>query len=214
MSDDYRHRPALDSARLAALMWIAPLPGMCWVGLRVLFCRGRWLHKFLVLSVCGNLVFAMGLFLAFTEEDNPQGFYPSQEGTLAGFEFIRCSEGPLWFCRTSEGSELDQALPNTVYVAFAGLIRARFEFVDEKMNALREVTVSDQFGRPWVDVNLTDQNLIYSRYTAEQQTDPEVSLRDKDGDGIPDMMVNWQSQESFERKEELEWHSIKRKQPG
>ncbi len=74
----------------------------------------------------------------------------------------------------------------------------------------KEVTMTDKYGRPWIDATLDNGRLIYSRYTDEQEADPEVSLMDLDADGIPDVMVNWALEVKFEREGELTWRRIDR----
>ena len=101
-------------------------------------------------------------------------------------------------------------IPNCVYVASEGIIRARFEFTDETLSSLRKVLLADKHGRPWMVGDLDDQTFIYSQYKNETDTDPEVSFRDTDGDGVPDVKADWVRGQNFERLEDIEWGEIKR----
>jgi|GEM_PF-3773290 len=170
--------------------------------------HGRRTATLLALSICGNLALGIVLILRHYEQESPKQTDRADDCARLGPEFIPWAYSALQWCEARPESRLAQLLPNTVYLAFDGTALARVEFVDEDMNVVREITMSDRHGRPWVDVNLQDETLIYSRYTGQWETDPQVSLRDEDGDGIPDVMVNWELKRSFKRSEELKWARI------
>lgn len=206
MSAASGERRAHSLIKLAAITWIHPLFGMCWILVR----PGRWMQKLVGFSICGNLLFLAVLVLGYYEEKKEKHRGRPEGDTLVAPECVERSLGPLHFCEAPSQSELARIVPDAVYVASDGLVRARFEFTDETLTMLKEVTLCDNLGRPWIDANLQDGSFIYSRYKDDVQIDPQFSLMDKNADGIPDMMVNWELQSSFEPDQELTWRPTDR----
>ena len=193
--------------RLAVISFVSPVGAIIWAGRNLV--RGpRWGPKLFGLSILGNLLFVLVLIVAYFEASNPEDSGKANSGALVAPECIKRSQEPLLFCAPAAESELNTLVPNAIYVAFDGLVRARFEFTDETLSFLEEVTLSDQYGRPWIDANLEDGSFIYSRYGHDDQLDPEVSLRDRDGDGIPDLMIDWKTGTRFRPEQDMHWREI------
>lgn len=188
-----------------ALILGFPVVSVGWGILKVLFGPGRWRPKLIALSIFGNMLFVFVVILGYyVSEAYPPS--PEEEAALVGPDFVPCVNAPLDFVEARRESELARALPNVIYAAFDGNIRATFEFVDGTMKTLKEVGLSDKYGRPWMTVNLDNEKLVYTRYRDEEgAVAGDVTLVDEDGDGIPDVMVNWDSQTRFKREEELKW---------
>jgi hypothetical protein len=169
----------------------------------MVFGPGRWLHKGLACSICGNLLF---LFLVTL------GYYldVAEHTELVAPDCARRAEGVLYFCEAPFESELARIAPNTIYVVSDGVHRAGFEFVSEDMSVLKEIAVMDTQGRPWINARLDDGTLIYNRYADDAAIDPVTTWIDKDGDGIPNAMVNWKLEARFEPKQKLTWRRTKR----
>ncbi len=162
----------------------------------------------LAFSICANVVLGLLLIFLGYQEGTPEQLDPAEECARLGPEFRPRGQSALYFCEARPESHLARVVPNAVYLVFDGLSRAKLEFVEENMQTLREITVSDKHGRPWVDVNLEDGSLIYSQYTDESQSEPDVTLSDDDRDGIPDKMISWKLKRSFRRSEDLTWERI------
>lgn len=193
--------------RLAVISFVSPVVAIIWAGRKLVRGPG-WGPKLVGLSILGNLLFVLVLIVGYFEASNPEDSGKANSGALVAPECIKRSQEPLLFCAPAAESELNTLVPNAIYVAFDGPVRARFEFTDETLSFLEEVTLSDQYGRPWIDANLEDGSLIYSRYGHDDQLDPEVSLRDRDGDGIPDLMIDWKTGTRFRAEQELQWREI------
>ncbi len=207
-------RTFLGIAKLVGLAFFSPLIASCYgVGKVVLGQQGAKRRLF-VLSVSANLLFGLFLLLVFivgyTDEHEGEG--EQLKGEVAGrLVAAHCSQrpqGPLVFCEAVSGSELARLAPNTIYVASEGLIRARFEFDSQDLEALTEVSISDRHGRLWIDVDLVDGTMIYSRYTDDLRIEPNMGMMDRDGDGIPDTMMNWDTETRFEPVREFVWRPV------
>jgi hypothetical protein len=195
-------------ARWAAVAWLVPFFAVCWAAIRVLGTPGRWKEKTLAVSISGNVLFVVALIMGYYIEEGDQRVDGEGVEVIVVPHLVRCPQGPLYFCGARSDSELAEVFPNTTYVASEGMVRARFEFLDERMERLTEVTLFDRYGRPWIEASLEDGTVIYSRYPTAQSVEPEVSLRDESADGIPDKMINWRLQRSFERAHETEWRAL------
>ena len=195
-------------ARWAAMAWLVPVFAVCWAGIKVLTTPGRWKEKILAVSICGNVLFVVALIMGFYFEEEDQRVDGEGVEIIVAPDLVRRPQAPLYFCEARSDSELAEIIPNATYVASEGMIRARFEFVDEEMDTLREVTLFDRYGRPWIDASLEDGKVVYSRYLDGACADPPVSLLDEDADGVPDKMIDWQSHLSFQAAQELEWVPI------
>ena len=192
-----------------ALVLAFPAVAMGWGGLKLLFGPGRWRSKLVALSIFGNVLFVFVMVLGYyVSQASPRS--PEEEVSLLGAEFIPCVNAPLHFVEAHPQSEMGRALENSVYVSFNGIIRARFEFTDGVMDTLKEVQLSDNYGRPWIRAPLETGKLFYTRYYGEKSTtDGDVTLVDEDGDGIPDVMIDWELPATFER-EDIKWHLVKK----
>lgn len=209
MDDNSERRPGSIIAKLAAMSFVSPVVAIAWSAVRLLESR-RWGRKLIALSVLGNVLFVGVLIIGYYESINPDPNGRIETGELVAPECIQRSQGPLLLCVSPPESELTEHVPNAIYVAFEGLHRARFEFTDESMRVLRETTLCDKYGRPWIDANLEDGTVIISRYTDAEQIDPAVSLMDRDGDGVPDRMVDWVRGEGFERVHDIAWRPLEK----
>jgi len=203
--DDHRgHRAKRSHAKLATVSFFSPVVAVAWASTQ-LFGPGRWKRKLIALSVSGNCLFVVVLIVGYYETVNPD----QRGGALVAPDCVERSQGPLMFCEAPSQSELIRIVPNAIYVAFGGLHRARFEFADENFGVLTEVTLCDRYGRPWIDAHLEDGTFIYSRYADDEQVDPDVSLMDRDRDGVPDKMVDWVRGQAFESLEGITWRPLK-----
>lgn len=193
-------RKGIGLLMLSVVAWIRALFGACWT---MVFGPGRWAHKALACSICGNLLFVSLVTL---------GYYldVAEHTELVAPDCARRAEGVLYFCEAPFESELARIAPNTIYVVSDGVHRAGFEFVSEDMGVLKGIAVMDTQGRPWISASLKEGSLIYNRYPDNVKTHSEVSLIDKDRDGVPDLMVNWELEVSFEPEQNLTWRRIDR----
>jgi len=157
------------------------------------------------LSVLGNILFVLVLILGYLESNKPTAGEFGEDVIPLTPDLVQRAQGPLYFGEAAAHSELAEMLPNAIYVVSDRTVRARFEFVDQKMSEVSELTVFDKYGRPWINADLDEGKMIYSRYTGEYQSDVPVSLLDDDGDGIPDVMVDWNSKTSFVPLQEFSW---------
>lgn len=162
----------------------------------------RWKSTLIALSVCGNLLSLFVVLLAT--------YSMKREQAKLAPGFVLHSSGPLRFCRAPTDSELARILPNTIYVSSGGVIRARFEFGDSELTVLTTTTVMDEYGRPWIDASVNDGTFMYNQFVDDEQEDPVFSLRDRNGNGIPDIKVNWNLGQSFEAEGDLAWRRIDR----
>ena len=129
-------------------------------------------------------------------------------------DIVARAQGPLYFGRAAEGSELAEALPDTIYLIDSGLTRAVIEFADESLTSCTQITIHDRLGRAWVSVDLNDGTMIHERYADDSQSEPQISVRDTDGDGIPDTMVNWELKKGFEVDQKLTWRPLPPRKSG
>lgn len=160
----------------------------------------RWKSTLIALSVCGNILSLFVVVLA--------SYSVTRDQAKLTPGFILHSPGPLMFCRVPADSELERILPNSIYVSFGGLIRARFEFGDNELTVLTSTSVMDQSGRPWIEADIKDGNFIYNQFQDDEQVDPVFSLRDRNGDGIPDIKVDWNLGQSYEAEGAFAWRRI------
>ena len=207
--DELGHRKHRSLIPLILVSWFSPLIAIEWGFLRLMRFAG-WKRALIILSAFGNLLFASVLVIGYLESANPCNPIECNVGEPVASDCIQRCRGPLRFCEHPPESDLSSALPNSIYVASTGTIRARFQFADEELISITDVMLCDGFGRPWIEVNIEDGSMIYSRYADDVAADPTVSLRDKDGDGIPDIMINWELTTSFERDQNLSWRRISR----
>lgn len=196
---------------LVALILGFPVVAMGWGFLKVLFARGRWAHKLIALSICGNVLFVVVLILAYFVGSKADRGSAEEEAALLGPDFVPCLDAPLHFVKARPESELGSVSLHHVYLSFRGIIRANFEFVDGEMDTLKKVQVSDKYGRlDWISARLEDGKLYYTRYHGDKGAEGDVTLIDEDGDGIPDVMIDWNLRARFEREQELTWRLVKK----
>lgn len=205
MINNSSHRKLRDTLVLTLTVWLAPVGIILWAPVRLVASIDGWTRRILVLSLAGNALFVSVLILGYYESARSS----SEGGLLLDRQVApRCFEylgDQFQFCRGAPGSEFERIVPNAIYVASDGIIRARFEFSNASLSSLSEVTLSDAVGRPWIDANLDDGKVVYSRYSSENGGDPESSLLDEDGDGIPDVKIDWIVHKRFRRDGELLW---------
>ncbi len=134
---------------------------------------------------------------------------------LNGFDTARCPDQlvphdskTLMLCEPAPGSELAEVLPNVIYLASDGQIVVELEYKDVDRGDLRRLQLWDVHDRPWIDGELDEGSMIYNFYANDSARDPSHSLRDKDGDGIVDVKVDWDSDVGFERVGEIEWKRL------
>ncbi len=207
MTNDSWQRKLRGILGLTLVSWLAPIFVMFWAPFRLVAVarvQGR-VRTILAFSLAGNFLFVLVLVLGYYESTRPEPGGATRAGELVAPECIECPGDPFRFCQAPPGSELARIIPNAIYVASADVHRVRFEFSDTQLGSLVEVTLSDAVGRPWIDANLEDGTVIYSRYSSQDQLEPEVSLLDEDGDGIPDVMMDWALQQRYQREGELLW---------
>lgn len=160
-------------------------------------------------SVLGNILFGFALIVWYYNSPEEGGV--AVTGRLIAANCVARAQEPLHFCEPQASSELGRVFPNNVFVASDGLMRAQFAFTDERLSVLESVTVSDQHGRPWATLYLEDGTFIYNRYAGLSDPNPFEGLKDRDGDGIPDVLIKWEAKESFERVAPIEWRRLERK---
>ena len=209
MNDRTDHSRRRTLRRLIVATFFLPNIGILWLG-RVLLTRRNWRKKLIGMSICGNLLFVAALVVGYLEERAEQDSGYIREGTILATDCVACQQGRLAFCKAPPESDLGSALPNSWYVASDGLHRASFAFSEDDPTTLKEVSVFDRLGRTWITANLQNGTLHYERFTADSQTIPPTGWLDKDGDGIPEIMVNWELGQSFERENRLTWRRIDR----
>ena len=155
-------------------------------------------HWLLVVSFAGNGILLWLLVVVWAS-----GAIDGR--VLISPDIVSRAQGPLYFGRAAEGSDLAEALPHTIYIVDSGLTRAVIEFADESLTSCTQITIHDRLGRAWVSMDLNDGTMIHERYGDDTQMEPTISVRDTDGDGIPDTMVNWELKKGFEVDQELTW---------
>ncbi len=193
-----------------ALIMAFPAVAMGWGILKVLFGPGRWGPKLITLSIFGNVLFVFVLILGYYVSEADRGS-AEEEAALLGPDFVPCLDAPLHFVEARPESELGSMSLHHVYLSFRGIIRANFEFVDGEMDTLKKVQVSDKYGRlDWISARLEDGKLYYTRYHGDKGAEGDVTLIDEDGDGIPDVMIDWNLRARFEREQELTWRLVKK----
>ncbi len=200
-----RQREPAGNILLIVTAWVSPFLAICWGGIRLLFSRGSWFHKLFALSFLGNVFSGAVFAIGYYEYSKDPGGELTSEGTLIAPECVYSQEGPVQVCVAPVDSQLADLFPNTVYVAFDGIFRGRFEFVDDNMQRLREVTICDSRGRPWIDAELDTGTMIYTRYLTATDDGAVVTLVDEDADGIPDVKMDWDHEMRFERDGDLTW---------
>ena len=197
--------------RVAILAWLSPVTALGWGAVRAIRQPGRIKEKVLVFSLCGNVLFGLVLLLGYLESRYDETVGPSNPGNariVVPPSLVHRPQGPLEFCEATPQSVAADLLPNTIYAASSEVVRASFEFEDDQLEVLREITICDEFGRPWIDANLVDGKVIWHRYAGERELESDISLRDEDGDGVPDVMINWTTRQTYRPARETEWRLV------
>ena len=169
--------------------------------------RRTWL---MVISFAANGILLWLLILVWAS----RGTDAFMEGrALIDRDVVLRAQGPLYFGQAAEGSELAEAMPNVIYVVESGLTLAEIEFADASLTPCTQITIYDRLGRPCVSLDLDDGSMIHQSYGDDSQTTPQIGVRDTDGDGIPDTMVNWELKKGFEVDQELTWRPLPPREP-
>jgi hypothetical protein len=163
-------------------------------------------------SVAGNLLFLAVVIIAYIvlhEPPGEDGCPASAKGALpAGF--VCKEQGPLYFAEMSSRQAAASLFGRTVFVASGGCIVAAFEF-DKSGGNVSTAQIYDAACRPRLEMDLATgatSYTVFDGYTAE------YGVRDKDGDGIPDIKIEWTSNTSFRRSEPIEWHVVNECEAG
>ena len=197
--------------RVAVLAWLSPVTALGWGAVRAIRQPGRTIEKVLAFSLCGNVLFGLVLLLGYLESRYDERTAPAVSGNariVVPPNLVLRPQGPLEFCEAIPQSVAADHFSNTIYAATSEVVRARFEFEDDQLEVLREITICNEFGRPWIDANLVDGTVNWHRYAGERELEYDISLRDEDGDGVPDVMINWTTRQTFRPTRETEWRLV------
>lgn len=189
---------------LGALLYT---PLLFWAAFAPLFRARGWRFTLTAVSVAGNILFLVVVILAYTVSLGPSAKKecPSGPNDVLPPGFVCKEQGPLYFAEMSPEELAYSVLPRTIDVFLRGCIVASFEFA-KGVDTLSGAELYDANCRPRVDLDPATGATSYSVY--DGYTDPEYSVRDKDGDGIPDLKIDWTSNTSFRRTEPIEWHAM------
>lgn len=205
-----RHRYSRQTGgqiRLTLAALFSPQLSM-WVGLiRILRGRG-WRFALVTLSILGNLLFVIVIVLAYSVGSHSEPSDCSDSAHVLFPSDMRCrTPGPLYFAEFSPGIIPDSVLPPAIYVVLDGCILAGFEF-DEDLETVKASQLYDDTCRSRVDLTLATGAFIYTNYG--KGFEAEYSLRDEDGDGVPDRKVDWTTNESFISSNALDWQLVRK----
>jgi len=129
-----------------------------------------------------------------------------------GPEFVQFEEESFTFCCAYPGSDLARKLPDDLYLVRNGTTWVTLRQTEDDRRTLYEVTIADAQGRPWITANLQDGSFYYNWYRDAAARDPELSISDDDGDGIPDKMVNWCEQRGYSRTGGVQWTLLQKQE--
>lgn len=132
------------------------------------------------------------------------------ECAKVGPQFTPWEQGSFIFCQARDDSRLAEILPNEVYIVRDGITWLTLRLSSDDKQSIREISVADKLGRPWMTVSYEDRSLIYNRYKDDVQKDPYMSLLEKTGDGVPDTMINWELKQGYQRDGDVTWHLLKK----
>ncbi len=164
--------------------------------------------KALAISLIGNALFAIVLTLSYYYGTHPELVVDSEHHRNSPSGMIPKNQGPLYFFQAAPYSELARAMPNRVYVAWQKTPYVSLTFADEDLMLLADVRVCDRFGRPWITAKLTAGATIYNLYRDAEANAPFASVRDEDGNGVPDLLVDWERHTSFVPEENFSWRPL------
>jgi hypothetical protein len=179
-------------------------PTVLWVALLDVCRRGGWRSSLLVISLALNLFCGFVFVLAFLiagEEPEVKESPPGTGGAIPpGFEWAQ--QGPLYFARVRTDSSAGAILGESVFITQDGCLVAGFDFTDGTPRIERAVLYDSKcLSKIEFDV-LSGATSIMS-YT--QDGIPGSSLTDEDGDGVPDVKIEWDGPKSFRRSGHVTW---------
>ncbi len=193
------------TVRLALVSVLAPPLAILWAGFKCLFGPATLKNKILAISICGNILFASLMIWAYVLTLTESSLAPEEIDMGQGIKLAKDTGVPLAFYVAPEASELGQIVSHAIYLGLHGTIRAWVKFANEDMAVLKTISICDARGRPWMSANLDDGSLIYYRYADSTSSNHVVSLLDRDGDGIPEEMMDWEQNVKYELAREPEW---------
>ena len=157
-----------------------------------------------LISLGLNLFCAFVFVLAFAiagEEQEVTESPPAAVGAIPpGFEWAR--QGPLYFARVRADSPAAPILGQSVFIAQDGCFVAGFEFTNGTAR-IESAELYDSDCLAKLDLNVSSGATIFTSYAKDGRA--EYSLRDCDGDGVPDIRTEWDVPRSFKRAGELTW---------
>lgn len=160
------------------------------------------------LSVLGNLAFLTLVIVALLS-DSERGSSKSLDHALVGAippGFIVRDQGPLYFCELANGNDSANLISNRIYVASESCAWAEFEFMHPSDKHPRVVAINNSACQSVLAYNLLDGSINITRFGADGQV--EESLRDENGDGIPDRRINWRDNSSYVRTGSVTWEKV------
>jgi hypothetical protein len=172
-----------------------------------LFRRRGWRFSLVTVSVAGNVLFVAVVVAAYLVSHEPSGEKecPGIAKNALPPGFVCKEQGSLSFAEMSSREAAASVFGRTVFVASGGCIVAAFEF-DKSGGNVSTANIYDAACRPRLEMDVATGATSYSVY--DGSAEPEYSVRDKNGDGIPDVKIEWTSNTSFRRSEPIEWHVV------
>lgn len=197
---------------VAWVVWIVGV-AMCWPALAVVLVwrRIKWRNRWVTMSVLLNVLFLIACVIAVSDPRTASQKADDRLHALIEPDCVEWEPDFLRFCRPRIGSDLARIEPSTIYVAERGRPRARFEYEDENMQAITDISAYDEFGRSWMHVNFQDRLISFDHYPDDVSSRPDLSFIDRDLDGIPDQKIDWDLVKGFERVGEIVWRPLKKK---
>jgi len=111
-------------------------------------------------------------------------------------EFVRVS-GDMGFVRWSSESQLDEVAPNMLFAVVNGKIVGRFEFDSTSYENLVSADINDTAQRPWIHADHLKGTYDINCFPGGDTrtiTQPDMTYRDSDGDGLPDRKIEFGKQ--------------------
>ena len=169
-----------------------------------------WKFAMVGISVAVNALFMFALIVVGYAGSDDESLIVDHRGDgnaaiPEGFSLRR--QGPLYFAEPVFDELSSITLRSSICVVLHGCIVATFEFEDG-LSTLTNVQVWDAQCRPRIDFDVRTGATIYSLFETHKDMDPEYSIRDEDGDGIPDRKINWATSESFKRSGPMSWENV------
>lgn len=175
-----------------------------WLAFLALLRKRGWKFSIIVISFALNGFCAIVFTLAFFISDDETGTRECATAPAAaippGFE---CAQrGPLYFVRVRPDSPTAPVLGQSLFVVQNGCFVAGFDLSDGRSR----VETARLYGADCLlklELDVSSGATSFTSY-AEDGT-PESSLRDGDGDGVPDIRIEWNADRSFKRSGNLTW---------